>query len=155
MMIKERVLIEKEQIEKVERLVKRIEFSIYFRNKNIEQHKHELKAVEKIERFLEQDSNKKFVETSNIWKSMLSTVKQHITQFEQTIKDGEKSDKREIAFLEQVKDHIYDYGYDLDFFTSLLLYADVNRDTDNFDPTLEMMMKETGFLDENTTEKAD
>ena len=154
-MIKERVLIEKEQIEKVERLVKRIEFSIYFRNKNIEQHKHELKAVEKIERFLEQDSNKKFVETSNIWKSMLSTVKQHITQFEQTIKDGEESDKREIAFLEQVKDHIYDYGYDLDFFTSLLLYADVNRDTDNFDPTLEMMMKETGFLDENTTEKAD
>lgn len=154
-MIKERVLIEKEQIEKVERLVKRIEFSIYFRNKNIEQHKHELKAVEKIERFLEQDSNKKFVETSNIWKSMLSTVKQHITQFEQTIKDGEESDKREIAFLEQVKDHIYDYGYDLDFFTSLLLYADVNRDTDNFDPTLEMLMKETGFLDENTTEKAD
>lgn len=154
-MIKERVLIEKKQVEKVERLVKRIEFSIYFRNKNIEQHKHELKAVEKIERFLEQDSNKKFVETSNIWKSMLSTVKQHITQFEQTIKDGEESDKREIAFLEQVKDHIYDYGYDLDFFTSLLLYADVNRDTDNFDPTLEMMMKETGFLDENTTEKAD
>lgn len=147
-MIKERVLIEKEQIEKVERLVKRIEFSIYFRNKNIEQHKHELKAVEKIERFLEQDSNKKFVETSNIWKSMLSTVKQHITQFEQTIKDGEESDKREIAFLEQVKDHIYDYGYDLDFFTSLLLYADVNRDTDNFDPTLELMMKETGFVGE-------
>lgn len=154
-MIKERVLIEKKQVEKVERLVKRIEFSIYFRNKNIEQHQQELKAVEKIERFLEQDSNKKFVETSNIWKSMLSTVKQHITQFEQTIKDGEESDKREIAFLEQVKDHIYDYGYDLDFFTSLLLYADVNRDTDNFDPTLEMMMKETGFLDENTTEKAD
>ena len=147
-MIKERVLIEKKQIEKAERLVKRIEFSIYFRNKNIEQHKHELKAVEKIERFLEQDSNKKFVETSNIWKSMLSTVKQHITQFEQTIKDGEESDKREIAFLEQVKDHIYDYGYDLDFFTSLLLYADVNRDTDNFDPTLELMMKETGFVGE-------
>lgn len=102
-----KLLTNEEEIKEVERLIKKIEFSIYYRNKNIEKNRSELKAVEKIKRFLEQESNKKFLENSQIWKSMLGTITQHEQQMTKNIEEGKSAEIKEVAFLEQVKEKIY------------------------------------------------
>ena len=149
-----KLLTNEEEIKEVERLIKKIGFSIYYRNKNIEKNRSELKAVEKIKRFLEQESNKKFLENSQIWKSMLGTITQHEQQMTKNIEDGKNAEIKELAFLEQIKEKVYfENKYDYDFFNAILPYARVYGDTDHYEPALEIMMKETGFLSGEENEK--
>ena len=115
-----KLLTNEEEIKEIERLIKKIEFSIYYRNKNIEKNRSELKAVEKIKRFLEQESNKKFLENSQIWKSMLGTITQHEQQMTKNIEDGKNAEIKELAFLEQIKEKVYfENKYDYDFFNEI------------------------------------
>ena len=144
-----KVLTNQDDINKVKRLVNRVAFSIYFRRRNVEQHKHELKAVEKVQRFLSSDANTNYAKTSKLWLSFGQTIAQHIDQINKVIQEAKDKDVTEVAFLEQIKEHTYDDNtYDYDFFTALLPYADVNGDTDEFNGTLKAMMRESGFLPE-------
>lgn len=150
-----RVLENQEDIDKVKRLTNRVAFSIYFRRRNVEQHKHELKAVEKIQRFLGSESHEGYTKTSKLWVSMGQTVAQHIDQINKVIEEAKGKDASELAFLEQIKEHTYgDGNYDHDYFTAILPYAEVNGDTEEFNSMLKAMMRESGFLpnEENNIE---
>jgi len=150
-----KVLTNPDEIAKVKRLINRVAFSIYFRRRNVEQHKHELKAVEKIQRFLGSESNVNYTKTSKLWLSMGQTVAQHIDQMNKVIEEAKEKDVLEVALLESIKEHTYgDEDYDHDYFKSILPYADVSGDTEEFNTTLKAMMRESGFLPSEEPKKA-
>ncbi len=142
-----KVLTDQVEIDKVKRLINRVAFSIFYRRRNVQQHEHELKAVEKIQRFLSNESHESYAKSSKLWISMGQTVAQHIDQINKVIEEAKDKDKKEFALLESIKEHTYGEGlFDHDYFKSILPYAEVNGDTDEFNTMLKAMMRESGFL---------
>lgn len=150
MVITEPVILGNEQdIEKAERLCLRVAFSIYYRKANISNYEKELKALDKIKRFLTNDSNKKYLEESTMWKGTLSTVDQRHAEYEKAIAKGKAVDEAEVRFLEELKANTYgEKQYNADYFTKLFAYAEVNGDTNEFDWQLKELMKAHGFIKE-------
>ncbi|MDY0278851.1 MAG: hypothetical protein RBQ97_12285 [Acholeplasma sp.] len=144
-----RFLQDKVLIGKVERLIKRVEFSIFYRSKSIQMTKDNIKSYEKLLRFLENDSNKSHHEA---WVGVTQQIRNTLEKGYETIKGAEPINAKEEAFLEELKAHTYtnettkETAYNADFFESLIPYAEVNGDCEEFSNEHIQLMLISGFI---------
>ena len=147
------VLLDVEQIAKAERFVTRVKFAVYWRALNTENYKKELQSLEKIERFLTNESNQSHMEQSNMWKGMTQQISKHVIDYKNAIENSKGKEASEIALMENVQEHIYgDKLYDKEYFESLFAYAETNGDVQEFDKETELMFKTHGFLPQENKE---
>lgn len=145
------VLTQEVDIQKAERILTRARFSVYFRRLNTENYKKELQSLEKIQRFLTNESNISHMEQSNMWKGMSAQISKHVTEYTNAINLSKTKEENEVAFLEEINSKVYgEKLYDKEYFETLFKYAEVNGDTSEYEPDFELMLKSHGFLNKDT-----
>jgi chemotaxis regulatin CheY-phosphate phosphatase CheZ len=145
-----RFLEKPEMIQKVERMIKRVEFSIFYRSRSVQMTQENIKSFEKLLRFLENDSNEKHREN---WMSVIQQTKSALEKGYQAVENAKPLNDKEEAFLEELRRHTFTSNasgkkaYAAEYFESILPYAEINGDCEEFTNEQIQLMLITKFIE--------
>lgn len=141
--IEKELLETSEDIKDVDNLKQRLQFSIFYRTKQMPKAKQRLVSLERLFNILKNPENLNHREN---WASITNSVGMEIDNIKSTIEETNKINDKEQSLLDLVLENTIDENYSKEYFETVLPFARNLKLTEALDETEKEIAYRSGFL---------